>query len=132
MQSTNRCGVLCKIKLKDIRVSQQNSCTFMSANSSNSLYIVNLPDRYWSRRKAKLLVGPSEMTLSTNSRSKKYSRMSGISKAGFISFSLSANTCQVSEYRGLSLCRYHCCHRIPGTPPLHQCQMTTRDARQGS
>ena len=73
----------------------------MSANSWNSfkwLYIVNLLERYCSRRKVKLLVGPSLMTLSTSSRSKKYSRISGISNSGFLSFPLSANKYSESQY----------------------------------
>ena len=60
--------------------------TFISAISWNSLskvYIVNLLERYLSRRYAKLFVGPSAMTLNTYSKSMKYSRMSGISNAGF-------------------------------------------------
>jgi hypothetical protein len=59
--------------------------TFISANSWNSckrVYIVNLLERYFSLLKAKLFVGPSEITLRTYSRSTKYSRMSGISNAG--------------------------------------------------
>lgn len=62
--------------------------TFMSASSWNSLrrlYMVNLLERYLSLRYAKLFVGPSEMTPSTYSRSMKYSRMSGIVKAGLCS-----------------------------------------------
>ena len=62
--------------------------TFISVNSWNSfnkLCIVNFPNRYWRRRKAKLFAGPSEITPSTNSRSTKYSRIPGILKMGFLS-----------------------------------------------
>jgi hypothetical protein len=92
---------------------------------------VNFPDRYLSRRKAKLLAGPSDMTLSTCSRSKKYSRMSGISNAGFLS--LSANNVRLDSIETYDeIVGYICYHRIPGIPLSHQCRKTTQGARQGS
>ena len=45
----------------------------------------NLLVRYCNRRYARLLVGPSEITPRTNSRSRKYSLMVGILKTGFLS-----------------------------------------------
>jgi len=62
--------------------------TFMSVISWNSFkrpYMVNLLDRYFSLRKAKLFAGPSEITPNTKSRSMKYSLILGISNAGFLS-----------------------------------------------
>ena len=62
--------------------------TFISANSWNSfkrVYMVNLLDKYFNLLNEKLFVGPSAMTLRTYSRSRKYSRISGMSNDGFLS-----------------------------------------------
>lgn len=59
----------------------------------------NLLVKYCSRRYAKLLVGPSEITPRTNSRSRKYSLMVGILKTGFPS---------LPRFKGYLKCRNQC------------------------
>ncbi len=81
-------GLSVSTKLRSQAIIQQHTLTFRSASSWNSftrLYIVKLLNKYLSLRNAKLFVGPSAMTPNTYSRSKKYSRISGMSKTGLLS-----------------------------------------------
>ena len=101
--------------------------------SFSRVYIVNLLRRYFSLRKAKVFVGPWEITLRTKSRSIKYSRMSGMLKAGPDSPVLEFIFHGIIDRRYLTYCHHmtwipdrRLCHQFQrstdGTPVFHRPQ----------